>query len=79
MGQVQDQLELGLYDNVIAALRDTAQTPDEHCWLGLAYLRDGQIQRANTALAVLTGYAAGELLGMHLAALFPDEAALGAA
>ena len=43
--------------------------------VGLAYLRDGQIQRANAALAVLTGYAAGELLGMHLAALFPDEAA----
>ncbi len=43
--------------------------------VGLAYLRDGQIERANEALAALTGYAVGELLGMHLSALFEDEAA----
>ncbi len=43
--------------------------------VGLAYLRAGQIQRANEALAALTGYAVGELLGMPLAALFSDEVA----
>ena len=43
--------------------------------VGLSYLRAGQIQRANEALAALTGYAVGELLGMHLSALFSDEAA----
>ena len=43
--------------------------------VGLAYLRDGLIERANEALAALTGYAVGELLGMHLSALFEDEAA----
>lgn len=42
--------------------------------VGLAYLRGATIERANEALAGLTGYAVGELLGMHLAALFEDEA-----
>ena len=41
--------------------------------VGLAYLRGTTIERANEALANLTGYAVGELLGMHLAALFQDE------
>ena len=43
--------------------------------VGLSYLRAGLIQRANEALAALTGYAVGELLGMHLSALFSGEAA----
>ena len=43
--------------------------------VGLAYLRDGQIERANEALAALTGYAARELQGLHLSALFEDEPA----
>ncbi len=41
--------------------------------VGLAYLRGTTIERANEALARLTGYAEGELQGMHLAALFQDE------
>ncbi len=41
--------------------------------VGLSYLRGTTIERANEALARLTGYAVGELLGMHLAALFQDE------
>ena len=41
--------------------------------VGLAYLRGATIERANEALASLTGYAVGELSGMHLAALFEDE------
>jgi PAS domain S-box-containing protein len=43
--------------------------------VGLAYLRHSTIERANEALAALTGYAVGELMGMHLAALFEDESA----
>ena len=43
--------------------------------VGLAYLRGTTIERANEALARLTGYAEGELQGMHLAALFPDAQA----
>ncbi len=43
--------------------------------VGLAYLRGATIERANEALAGLTGYAVGELPGMHLAALFEDETA----
>ncbi len=43
--------------------------------VGLAYLRGGQIERANQALAALTGYPVAELLGMHLAALFADASA----
>ncbi|OGA97299.1 MAG: hypothetical protein A3E25_18555 [Burkholderiales bacterium RIFCSPHIGHO2_12_FULL_69_20] len=46
--------------------------------VGLAYLRHSTIERANNALAALTGYAVGELQGMHLAALFEDEAAYSA-
>ena len=41
--------------------------------VGLAYLRGATIERANEALASLTGYAVGELSGLHLAALFEDE------
>ena len=43
--------------------------------VGLATLRSGTLERANEALAMLTGYAVGELRGMPLAALFEDEAA----
>ena len=43
--------------------------------VGLAYLRSGLIERANEALAALTGYTVAELLGMHLSALFADESA----
>ena len=43
--------------------------------VGLAYLRDGHIERGNEAMAALTGYSVNELLGMHLAALFADQAA----
>ena len=43
--------------------------------VGLAYLRDGQIERANEALAALTGYAVRELQGLHLSALFEDASA----
>ena len=46
--------------------------------VGLAYLRHSTIERANKALAALTGYAVGELQGMHLAALFEDESAYSA-
>ncbi|MBL8349450.1 MAG: PAS domain S-box protein [Burkholderiaceae bacterium] len=42
--------------------------------VGLAYLRQGTLQRANEALAALTGYAVGELQGMPLVALFEDDA-----
>ena len=41
--------------------------------VGLAYLRGGRIKRGNEALAQLTGYAAEELPGLHLSALFVDE------
>ena len=43
--------------------------------VGLAYLREGRIERGNEAMAALTGYSVHELLGMHLAALFADQAA----
>ncbi len=43
--------------------------------VGLAWLRSGMLQRANGALAALTGYAVGELQGMPLVALFEDEPA----
>jgi PAS domain S-box-containing protein len=43
--------------------------------VGLAWLRRGTLQRANDALAALTGYAVGELQGMPLVALFEDERA----
>ncbi len=59
MGQVQDQLELGLYDHVIAALKDAAQTPEEHGWLGLAYLRAGHFTEAE--LPLLLAHRQGQL------------------
>ena len=43
--------------------------------VGLSYLHQNRIVRANDALAGITGYAVGELLGMPLAALFEDESA----
>ena len=43
--------------------------------VGLAWLRHGTLQRANDALAALTGYAVGELQGMPMVALFEDEPA----
>ena len=46
--------------------------------VGLAYLRGGRIERGNDALARLTGYAVEELIGLHLSALYADEAAYNA-
>ena len=43
--------------------------------VGLSYLHQNRIVRANDALAGITGYAVGELMGMPLAALFEDESA----
>ncbi len=43
--------------------------------VGLSYLHQNRIVRANEALAGLTGYAVGELLGMPLSALFEDALA----
>ena len=43
--------------------------------VGLATLKNGQIDRANEALAALTGYGVRELQGLHLSALFEDESA----
>ena len=43
--------------------------------VGLVWLRNGTLQRANGALAALTGYAVGELQGMPLVALFEDQPA----
>ena len=40
--------------------------------VGIAFLRDGQIQRANQALAELAGYGVAELSRLPLAALFVD-------
>ena len=42
MEQLQDQLELGQYQAVIAALEHEARTPQALRLLGLAYLRSGQ-------------------------------------
>ena len=42
--------------------------------VGVAYLRQGRIERANAALARLTGYSVDELAQLPLAALFEDEA-----
>lgn len=42
--------------------------------VGIASVRDGRIQRANDALALLTGWAAADLSGLELAALFVDPA-----
>ncbi len=43
--------------------------------VGLSYLHQNHIVRANDALAALTGYAVGELLDMPLAVLFDDDTA----
>lgn len=43
--------------------------------VGLSYLRQDRIARANEALAQLTGYTVGELQHMPLSALFEDEVA----
>lgn len=40
--------------------------------VGIAFLRDGVLQRANDALAQLAGYPAAELHGLSLASLFAD-------
>ena len=42
--------------------------------VGLAYLRAGRIERGNLAMALLTGYPEAELPGLHLSALFADDA-----
>lgn len=42
--------------------------------VGIASVRGGRIQRANEALALLTGWSAGELAGLEIAALFVDPA-----
>jgi PAS domain S-box-containing protein len=42
--------------------------------VGIAYVRNGRIERANEALAQLTGWSAGELAALDMRALFPDEA-----
>ncbi|UUX97564.1 PAS domain S-box protein [Aquabacterium sp. J223] len=42
---------------------------------GIAYLRSGRIERANPALAALTGYAPAELAGLDMAELFDSLAA----
>ncbi len=43
--------------------------------VGLAWLHNGTLQRANGALAALTGYPEGELQGMPLVALFENQLA----
>ncbi len=40
--------------------------------VGIAFLRDGVLKRANDALAQLAGYPAAELRGLALSSLFPD-------
>ncbi|HRP26849.1 MAG TPA: PAS domain S-box protein [Burkholderiaceae bacterium] len=42
--------------------------------VGIAFVRDGVIQRANEAFATLTGYAAEDILEIPFQALFPDRA-----
>ena len=42
--------------------------------VGMTYLRNDRIVRANQAMAQLSGYALGELTGMPLAALYRDAA-----
>ena len=41
--------------------------------VGLAFVRNGRIERANEALAMLTGWSATELASLDMRALFPDE------
>jgi PAS domain S-box-containing protein len=43
--------------------------------VGIAYVRGGRVERANGALAVLTGYTPLELMQLHHAILFEDRAA----
>jgi PAS domain S-box-containing protein len=43
--------------------------------VGIAYLRGGRLERANQALAAMTGYATAELNGLEHAELFEDRAA----
>ena len=43
--------------------------------VGIAYVREDRIQRANDALATLLGCSVDDLFGLELAALFPDPAA----
>ena len=42
--------------------------------VGIAFVRDGVIQRANEAFATLTGYAAEDILDVSFQSLFPDRA-----
>ena len=50
MGQLEDQLELGQYSLVIAALEGRAHTPEAFRLLGLAYLRSGAVGQAELPL-----------------------------
>jgi len=43
--------------------------------VGIAYVRGGRIERANQALAAMTGYAPAELKGLEHVELFEDRAA----
>ena len=43
--------------------------------VGIAYLRGGRLERANQALAAMTGYAPAELRGLEHVELFEDRAA----
>ncbi len=42
--------------------------------VGIAFVRNGRIERANEALAQLTGWSATELASLDMRALFPDDA-----
>ena len=42
--------------------------------VGIAFLRDGRIQRANDAFALLSGHSAAELMGLPTAAMFASAA-----
>ncbi|MCO5123128.1 MAG: PAS domain S-box protein [Rhizobacter sp.] len=42
--------------------------------VGIAFVRDGVIQRANEAFATLTGYPAQDILDLPFQSLFPDRA-----
>ncbi|MFM2402316.1 MAG: hypothetical protein RL223_196 [Pseudomonadota bacterium] len=46
--------------------------------VGVAWVRQGRIERANVALARLTGYSVDELGHLHQAALYADDAAFHA-
>ena len=45
--------------------------------VGMVHLRNDRIVRANEVMALLTGYAVGELTGLPLAALYADAASHG--